>query len=160
MPRPTKPSGGRNFSRTCILRGHNASERWAVLKEGAKHVRVARIAPDGLTSDESLKVPADDVLDIQPAVGSPSGPQGSFEAVVGERGAITIPSEMRRRHRLQAGSHILLEERGDEIVIIPAEVVRRSSKPGENLAGLLAQVTPENLHGEVSTGPAVGEETW
>ena len=30
----------------------------------------------------------------------------------------------------------------------------------EALALLLAGVTPENIHGEVETGPSVGQESW
>ena len=33
-------------------------------------------------------------------------------------------------------------------------------EPELSLATLLAQVTEENLHGEVDTGPAVGGEVW
>ena len=39
--------------------------------------------------------------------------------------------------------------------------VRRTVKlPRLKLADLVAQVTEENTHGEVSTGPAVGNEVW
>ena len=33
-------------------------------------------------------------------------------------------------------------------------------EPGPTLDELLAQVTDDNLHGEVETGPAVGREAW
>lgn len=33
-------------------------------------------------------------------------------------------------------------------------------KPSYKLEELLAQVTPDNLHGEVETGMAVGNEAW
>jgi len=33
-------------------------------------------------------------------------------------------------------------------------------EPELNLEHLLAQVTEDNLHGEVDTGPAVGSEVW
>jgi len=29
-----------------------------------------------------------------------------------------------------------------------------------NLASLLAQITPENIHSEIETGPPVGKEIW
>ncbi len=39
--------------------------------------------------------------------------------------------------------------------------VRRTMKlPRLKLEDLVAQVTEENAHGEVSTGPAVGNEVW
>ena len=161
MGRRNKASGGRKFSRTCLIRGHEADGHcWAILKEGAKHTRVARIGDDGLTSDENLKVPTADVLDIQPVAVSSSVPGGPMPGVVGERGTITIPSDLRRRYRLGPGSPILIEERGDEIVIRPAEIVPRQRETQPTLDGLLAAVTSENIHGEVSTGPAVGGEAW
>ena len=34
------------------------------------------------------------------------------------------------------------------------------AQPAPSLDDLLAGITPENLHDEVSTGPAVGHEAW
>lgn len=39
-------------------------------------------------------------------------------------------------------------------------VVERVAQPERNLDQLLEQVTKDNLHGEVHTGPAVGGEVW
>jgi antitoxin MazE len=39
-------------------------------------------------------------------------------------------------------------------------VVSAVAKPKPTLEDLLALVTDENLHGEVDTGPAVGDEAW
>ena len=39
-------------------------------------------------------------------------------------------------------------------------VVSPVAKPKPTLEDLLALVTDENLHGEVDTGPAVGDEAW
>lgn len=39
-------------------------------------------------------------------------------------------------------------------------VIAPLSDPGPTLDELLAQVTDDNLHGEVDTGPAVGREVW
>ncbi len=39
-------------------------------------------------------------------------------------------------------------------------VVRPLSEPLWSLESLLAEVTGENLHREVDTGPAVGHEAW
>ncbi len=36
----------------------------------------------------------------------------------------------------------------------------RISTAGQELKMLLEQVTPENLHGEVRTGSAIGKEVW
>jgi len=35
-----------------------------------------------------------------------------------------------------------------------------SVEPAFALEDLLAQVTEDNLHGEIETGPAVGREVW
>jgi len=39
-------------------------------------------------------------------------------------------------------------------------VLRPIVEPKITLEHLLAQVTEQNLHGEVDTGPAVGNEVW
>jgi AbrB family looped-hinge helix DNA binding protein len=130
------------------------------LKRSQKRTRIADIAPDGLTSDHNEKVATIDVLDIQAVDISSSLPCGPNSGIVGERGTITIPSDMRRRAGLQPGSPVLIEERGDEIVIRPADIVPRRRDPHQTLDGLLAGVTAENIHGEVSTGAAVGGEAW
>lgn len=39
-------------------------------------------------------------------------------------------------------------------------VVTRVAEPSFTLEQLLAQITPENAHGEVDTGLAVGGESW
>jgi antitoxin MazE len=39
-------------------------------------------------------------------------------------------------------------------------VITQITKPRLNLDQLLARVTKENLHHEVDTGPAVGNEVW
>jgi len=48
-----------------------------------------------------------------------------------------------------------------EILLVDEElVVRPLSEPLWSLEPLLAEVTDENLHREVDTGPAVGHEVW
>jgi AbrB family looped-hinge helix DNA binding protein len=154
MPRQNKPSGGRRVSQTCMIRGREAEGRKAILKRGRKHTRVAEIY-DGLTTDANDKVLTSDVMDIQPADMRVAGPVGPVAAIVGERGTITLPAEIRRRHRMQPGSAFLIEERGDEIVLRPAEIIPRRS---QTLDVLLARVTAENIHREIDTAPAVGQE--
>ena len=39
-------------------------------------------------------------------------------------------------------------------------LVQRIARPAPSLDELLAAVTPENLHDEVSSGPAAGREAW
>lgn len=48
-----------------------------------------------------------------------------------------------------------------EVIIIDGKlVVVPIEEPEISLEELLASITPENLHGEVSTGTAVGHEVW
>jgi len=48
-----------------------------------------------------------------------------------------------------------------EILLVDKElVIRPLSEPLWSLESLLAEVTDENLHREVDTGPAVGHEVW
>ncbi len=39
-------------------------------------------------------------------------------------------------------------------------ILEAVKKPVPRLAELLERVTPENLHGEIDSGPAVGNEIW
>ena len=41
-----------------------------------------------------------------------------------------------------------------------AKIHRKVKLPRLKLADLVAEVTEENAHGEVSAGPAVGNEVW
>lgn len=46
------------------------------------------------------------------------------------------------------------------VSIVDGKLVLEPVKPEYTLAELLSQVTPENLHQEVETGAAVGNEVW
>ncbi|HKI31351.1 MAG TPA: hypothetical protein VKA46_05760 [Gemmataceae bacterium] len=65
-----------------------------------------------------------------------------------QKGRVTLPSDF-------AGCLVTVERVGDELRIRKAQqvVARRYS-----FKQLMAGVTPENIHGEVETGPAVGRE--
>jgi len=68
--------------------------------------------------------------------------------------ALRIPKPLANEVHLTEGSLVDLAVRGETLcatLITPARY---------RLEELLAQVTPENLHGEVSTGHAVGNEIW
>jgi antitoxin MazE len=160
MPK-VKASGGRTFSKTCLIRGREGEGRKAILVSKKENTRIAPIGDDGLTMDGSEKVPTSDLLDIQPVV--ESGPVTEIlmiPGVMGDRGTITIPSEIRRYLRLQAGSPVLIEVKGDGILIHPAEIRPRNAPGPRSLDELLAGVTPENLHEEISTGDPTGRESW
>ena len=65
---------------------------------------------------------------------------------------LRIPKLLANEARLDLGTKVDLEVRGGRLVIRPVV------EEGFNLEELLADVKPENLHGEVETGGPVGRE--
>ena len=65
--------------------------------------------------------------------------------------AVRIPRPFADQLGLSEGSAIEIVAGGDAIVM---------TKPKYSLDELLAEVRPENLHGEIDTGRAVGREEW
>jgi len=55
---------------------------------------------------------------------------------------------------LDPNSSVEMSLRDGKLIVVPSE------KPRFTLRQLLAQVSEENLHHEVDTGPAVGGEVW
>ena len=68
--------------------------------------------------------------------------------------ALRIPKPFAAEVGLEPGSFIELTLVNGKLVITPV------TKPALTLEQLLAQVNEHNLHGEVDTGPAVGNEVW
>lgn len=68
--------------------------------------------------------------------------------------ALRIPSSFASEAGLSQDSPVELKLEKGRIVIVPLA----GDEP--RLADLLAAVTPDNLHGEVDTGDAVGREVW
>ena len=68
--------------------------------------------------------------------------------------ALRIPKAFADETRIHDGSEVELTLKGGALVIRPV----RRKRPA--LADLLKQITPQNLHDEVSTGGPVGQETW
>jgi antitoxin MazE len=66
--------------------------------------------------------------------------------------ALRIPKPFASQIGLEPNSLVELSLRGTELVIALVK------SPGLKLDDLLAQVTEHNLHDEVDTGPAVGDE--
>lgn len=64
---------------------------------------------------------------------------------------IRIPKAIATKVGLEEGSEVDLDIEGDKIII------KRKSK---TLNELLLQITPDNVHKEVSTGDAKGREAW
>ncbi len=65
--------------------------------------------------------------------------------------AVRIPKPIAEQWGVQEGSAIEMISQGDQIVM---------RKGSYDLDDLLEQVTPDNLHPEVDSGPAQGHEAW
>ena len=65
--------------------------------------------------------------------------------------AVRIPSAFAKQLGVVEGSAVEISASEDAIVL---------SRPGYTLEGLLEQVTQDNLHGEIDTGPPAGREEW
>ncbi len=65
--------------------------------------------------------------------------------VVSERGQVTLPAAMRRRLGIKAGSVVVVEDRGGELVIRPAAVVELAAYSDEEIVGWNREdrLTPE-----------------
>ena len=68
--------------------------------------------------------------------------------------ALRIPKSFASEVGLKSGSPVEVSLADGKLVIAPI------AKPELTLRQLLAKVTPENIHHEVETGPAVGNEIW
>jgi len=68
--------------------------------------------------------------------------------------ALRIPKSFATEVGLQRESSVEISLVNGKLVITPV------AKPELTLKQLLAKVTKENLHHEVDTGPATGNETW
>jgi len=68
--------------------------------------------------------------------------------------ALRIPRPLAEEAGLNEDSPVTLSLEEGKLVIAPIV------QPRYELEVLLAQVTPENVHGEVDTGGAVGGEAW
>jgi len=68
--------------------------------------------------------------------------------------ALRIPKSFAEEAGLKNSSPVDVSLVDGRLIIAPVR------KPKWTLNELLAQVTPDNLHGEVDTGPAMGNESW
>ena len=68
--------------------------------------------------------------------------------------ALRIPKTFAAEVGLDRDALVDLSLRDGKLIVEPLP------KPPLSLDELLAAVTPENLHGEVDTGPPMGRESW
>ena len=65
--------------------------------------------------------------------------------------AVRIPKPIAEQWGVQEGSAIEIVPRGDQVVL---------RKKSYDLADMLAEMTPDNLHPEQDSGPPQGAEDW
>jgi antitoxin MazE len=68
--------------------------------------------------------------------------------------ALRIPKSLAERLALKTNTEVEIQVVGDQLIIKPLP------EPELTLEDLLAQITDENLHQEVETGVAAGQEVW
>ncbi|MCZ0942138.1 MAG: AbrB/MazE/SpoVT family DNA-binding domain-containing protein [Gammaproteobacteria bacterium] len=68
--------------------------------------------------------------------------------------ALRIPKLVAAQVGLRTDSVVDLSPQGEKLIVSLVE------SPPRQLEALLAEVTEENIHGEVDTGPPVGRELW
>ena len=68
--------------------------------------------------------------------------------------ALRIPKSFAAEVGLQKETSVEVSLADGKLVITPV------AKPNLTLKELLAKVTKDNLHHEIDTGPAIGNETW
>jgi len=67
---------------------------------------------------------------------------------------LRIPKSFAEEAGVGAGSEVDLAVEKGELIVRPVRRVRYALKE------LLSDVTPDNIHQEVDTGPPVGREVW
>ena len=68
--------------------------------------------------------------------------------------ALRIPKSFAVESKIGQGSTVEVSLEKGRIIVFPI------AEPEFSLDEMLAQITPENLHGEIGTGNSVGRESW
>jgi antitoxin MazE len=68
--------------------------------------------------------------------------------------ALRIPKHLADETGLKPNSQVEVRVERGTLIVEPV------ATPVYQLDDLLAQITPDNLHSEIDTGDAVGNETW
>jgi len=68
--------------------------------------------------------------------------------------ALRIPKSFATEVGLQTETSVDVSLANGKLVVTPI------AKPKMSLKQLLAKVTKDNMHHEIDTGPAIGNETW
>ena len=68
--------------------------------------------------------------------------------------ALRIPKSFAIESQIEQGSTVEVSLESGKIIVFPV------AEPDFCLDDLLAEVTVENLHGEIDTGASIGKEAW
>lgn len=68
--------------------------------------------------------------------------------------AVRIPKSLAIESQLGQNTLVEMSLEAGKIVLVPV------SQPEVTLEQLLESVSPDNLHGEIETGEAIGREVW
>jgi antitoxin MazE len=68
--------------------------------------------------------------------------------------ALRIPKSFAVESKIKQGSTVDVSLESGKIIVFPI------AENEISLDEMLAQVTPENLHGEIDTGSSLGKEIW
>ena len=112
---------------------------------------MAKIGTDrtALPATEEL-VNSEDVVDVRQV----------HDVTTGRRRVVVLPADLCRRLGISEGTPLRLVEHDSHFEVIPMRLVPATEGASYELESLLAGVTPENIHGEIDMGPAVGRESW
>jgi antitoxin MazE len=142
--------GDYSYSRTAKIRGREDQGRYAVVQKDRDYTRVVRRSSDGTAAGPGELVPTADVFDLKLTHVVP----------LGQRGTITLPGDFRHDLGLEEGTPLeIIQEDDGRLSIRPLSRIPATASDLE-LKDLLDRVTPNNLHHEVATGEAVGQEAW
>jgi antitoxin MazE len=148
-----KPDGSHAYTRGARGRGREEEGAKAVVVTHREHTRVTEIGPDpdrsALPAKEEV-INSEDVVDIRHV----------HDVTTGQRRVVVLPADLCRRLGISEGTPLRLIEHDSHFEVIPMRLVPATESASDALASLLAGVTPENIHGEIDTGPAVGRESW
>ena len=72
----------------------------------------------------------------------------------GNSASIRIPANLMRAANLTIDQEVDVREEDGRLIVAPIR------QPAYDLESMIAEITDENLHAEVATGPAVGNEIW
>ena len=143
--------GSYKINQQALVRGREEEGPKGIIVSRREHSRVAKEAGQHLvTYPDTELVRTENVYEKRRV----------HNITTGKRQVLTLPKDLCRRLNIDEGTPLRIVEHEGHFEVIPMRLVPASEATSKNLEALLARVTPENIHREIDTGPAVGEEAW